>query len=229
MRDNRPGNIWGHGAMIRTALIGCALLGGGGYYVVSTHNNEIVRTVNATPHDTWRSFDLTLNGAKDSWIGYGPESAAPGKGMSWPTVTSIDSKEIDYRVSQNGAEAIHLKLRFAPLEDGRKTRLSFDADFKGRAALAQYDPRVRKGLERLIDEFIVLIEKGKVIGSAKRLLDFEREMEASPGYAEVQRHNEQARQHRAQAAAAMPMVDPDRERLDPKGADVTPRNSGLHY
>ncbi|MCH7862998.1 hypothetical protein ACQKOH_10630 [Sphingomonas sp. NPDC092331] len=215
--------------MIRTALIGCALLGGGGYYVVSTHNDEIVRTVNATPHDTWRSFDLTLNGAKDSWVGYGPDSATPGRGMSWPKVTSIDSKEIDYRVSQDGAEVIHLTLRFAPLEGGRKTRLSFDADFKGKAALAQYNPGVRKGLERLIDEFIVRIEKGKVIGSAERLLDFEREMRAGPGYAEAQRHNEQARQHRAQAAAAMPMVDPDRERLDPKGADVTPRNSGLQY
>jgi len=211
--------------MIREALIGCALLGGGGYYAISSYNSaDVVRTVNATPHDTWRGFDLVLNGAKDGWKGDGP-----GQGLSWPKVTSVDSRSIDYSVSKDGAEAIRLTFRFEPLDGGRKTKLSFDADFKGRAAMANYNPKVREAMGRVLDEFIVQIENGKAISSAERFFDMERQMRASPGYAEGQRQAEQWRQQRAQAAAAAPMVDPDRGKLDPKGADTTPRNPSLRY
>lgn len=220
----------GLGQMIREALIGCALLGGGGYYAVSAYQApDIVRTVNATPHDTWRGFDLVLNGARSSWSGYGPDGATPGKGLSWPQVTSVDSKGIDYSVSQDGAEAIHLKLRFEPLEDGRKTKLSFDADFKGRAAMANYNPQVRAAMGKVIDEFIVQIENGKAVSSAERFFDMERQMRARPGYAEGQRQVEQMRQRQAQAAAAAPMIDPEKGKLDPRGADVTPRNPSSRY
>ncbi|WP_342249740.1 hypothetical protein [Sphingomonas sp. OTU376] len=216
--------------MIREVLIGCALLGGGGYYAVSAYQApDIVRTVNATPHDTWRGFDLVLNGAKESWTGYGPGGATPEKGVSWPKVTSVDSKEIDYRVSNDGAEAIHLRLRFEPLEDGRKTKLSFDADFKGRAAMANYNPQVRAAMEKVLDEFIVQIENGRAVSSVERFLDFDRQLRARPGYAEGQRQVEQMRQRQAQSAAAAPMIDPDRGKLDPKGADVTPRNPSSRY
>ncbi|WP_163454454.1 hypothetical protein, partial [Escherichia coli] len=76
---------------------------------------------------------------------------------------------------------------------------------------------------------IAEIETGKVAGAAERFLDLDRRMRASPGYAEGRRQSEQMRQHQAQAAAAMPMVDPDKGRLDPKGAEVSPRNPGSHY
>ncbi|MBN8810973.1 MULTISPECIES: hypothetical protein [unclassified Sphingomonas] len=219
--------------MIREALIGCALLGGG-YYAMSTYRNaDIVRTVNATPHDTWRGFDLALNGAKHGWTGHGPQGdgpdVSPGEGLSWPKVTSVDSKEIDYRVSHGGTEFLHMKLQFAPLDDGRKTRLSFNADFKGRAAIADYNPKMREAMARILDELIVQVETGKVASAAERFLDLDRQMRARPGYAEAQREGEQMRQHEAQAAAAKPMVDPDKGRLDPRGAEVTPRNPGSHY
>jgi hypothetical protein len=211
--------------MIREALIGCALLGGGGYYAITAAQApDIVRTVNATPHDTWRGFDLVMNGAKDSWKGDGP-----GEGLSWPKVTSVDSRSIDYSVSKDGAEAIHLTLRFEPLDGGRKTKLSFDADFKGKAAMANYSPQIREGMGKLLDEFIVQIENGKAISSAERFIDMERQMQARPGYAEAKQRSEQYRQQAAQRAAAAPMIDPDKGRLDPKGSDVTPRNPALRY
>ncbi|WP_163278133.1 hypothetical protein, partial [Klebsiella aerogenes] len=70
---------------------------------------------NATPHDTWRGFDLALNGAEHGWTGHGPQGdgpgVGPGEGLSWPKVTSVDSKQIDYRVSRGGAEFLHMKLQ----------------------------------------------------------------------------------------------------------------------
>lgn len=211
--------------MIREALIGCALLGAGGYYAMtSAQGPDFVRTVNATPHDTWRGFDLVLNGAHDSWKGSGP-----GEGLSWPKVTSVDSRSIDYSVSKDGAEAIHLTFHFEPLDGGRKTKLSFDADFKGKAAMANYNPQMRAGMGKLIDEFIVQIEKGDAIRAADRFFDMERQAQARPGYAESQRQIDQYRQQQAQRAAAAPMIDPDKARLDPRGADVTPRNPGARY
>lgn len=225
MRDNPQGTSVGIGQMIREALIGCALLGGGGYYAMTAYQSaDVVRTVNATPHDTWHGFDLVLNGMHEGWKGSGP-----GEGLSWPKVTSVDSRSIDYSVSKDGAEAIHLRFRFEPLDGGRKTKLSFDADFKGKAAMANYNPQARAAITKVLDEFIGQIEKGDAIRAADRFFDMGRQIQAQPGYAEGQRQLDQYRQQQAQKAAAAPMIDPDKGRLDPKGADVTPRNPGGRY
>ncbi len=122
-----------------------------------------------------------------------------------------------------------MKLQFAPLDDGRKTRLSFNADFKGRAAIADYNPKVREAMGRILDELIAEIETGKVAGAAERFLDLDRRMRASPGYAGG------AAPERADAAApgAGCRGDADgRPGQGPAGSQgrrVSPRNPGSHY
>ena len=94
--------------MIREILIGSAVLGGGGYYVVSHQASaDIVRTVNASPQDSWRAFDAVLNQQRSELGDFGMSTPSDPR-MSWPIVTSVPGKEIDYLVKRDGAEAIHL-------------------------------------------------------------------------------------------------------------------------
>jgi hypothetical protein len=206
--------------MIREALVGVALVGGGGYYVASNYQGaDLVRTVNATPHDSWRSFDMMLN---QDYAGSGitPANAS----LSWPSVKSVDGREIDYIVRKDGKQAIHINLKFEPVGDGHQTRMTLNADLAAELMPNGFVKQAafKSMLGKVMDEIIPQIENGKGVRAAEAMAEMRRKMVADPRFAESRLRAEEWEHKRAQAAASAPMVNPDTMKLNPRGMDVTP-------
>lgn len=218
--------------MIRELLIGTAVIGGGGYYVASTYSSaDVVRTVNASPHDTWRGFDLVFN---EYAAGMGTLLDQPGADRAQvlrPVVTSTDSKELDFRLDREGTQLVRIRFQFEPLSDGAQTRLRINAEVNNKAlpgdSSADIGRRVmfKQMLGRLADEMIKGIESGKLVQFAEVMAEARREYEADPRTAERKFRTEQYRREQAQAAASAPMLDPDQAKVNPVGAAVVPSSA----
>jgi hypothetical protein len=231
--------------MIRELLIGTAVIGGGGYYVASTYSGaEVVRTVNATPHDTWRGFDLVFNQTAAAQFMYPDESGIYGYSPSGmrnsaldearkvrPMVVSTDSKEIDFRLNQGGEQLVRVHIRFEPLAGGAQTRLRVDTEVNRARLPGDSDsslPRrliFKQMLTRLTDDMVKGIESGKLVKFAEILAEARRQYDADPRAGERKLRAEEYKRREAQAAASAPMVDPDAAKLNPVGAPVAPASS----
>lgn len=217
--------------MLRELVIGTAVLGLGGlYFLPGAEDPDIVRTVNASPRQVWRSLDLALHRHSGQVT-----NIEDFEGVSHPTrttVTSVDSKEIDLRVDRRGAQIAHVRIRFAPLANGAQTKMMIDADVD-RAALPGRMPAFagntlfRKMIGKMADEVIPQIEQGRLLAGMEQIempvAEMRREMQsaAAPPPDASPRERERAREA-AREAAARPMVDPDAAALDPKGASTEP-------
>ncbi|MES2987229.1 MAG: hypothetical protein V4808_04930 [Pseudomonadota bacterium] len=216
--------------MIREMLVGTAVLGGGGYYMVSDQfGADIVRTVNASPQESWRAFDAILNQRREELGDFGMSTPADPR-ISWPVVTSVPGREIDYVVKRDGVEAIHLKLNFEPMDGGKKTNLSIKVDIN-RDAMPKGSPGsfadvalFRVGLGKVADEFIKQIENGKIVQFANAISEMRNQIRANPGYGEAKMRMQEYDRREAQAAAAKPQIDPNAARMNPQGAAVVPMN-----
>lgn len=217
--------------MIREALIGTALIGGGGYYMLTySASAEVVRTVKATPHDTWRPFDLILNQSSQQFaaMSEGRDVYADGSRVTPPIVVSVPGREIDFRLQKDGAEAVHVRFGFEPLADGAQTRMTIQVDVA--ASMVSHSSAQRLGgsmglkraLEKMADELIPQIESGKLVQAAEAFTDMQRQMAANPAMGQARMYEEEYKRREAQAAASAPMLDPNKAALDPKGASVEP-------
>jgi hypothetical protein len=222
--------------MIRELMIGTALIGGGGYYFMThTASAGIVRTVNATPQDTWRAFDLVLNQYSQQMaeISQGDAKFPDGTALSPPIVTSVPAKEIDFRLNKGGVEAIHVHVGFASLGEGHKTQMTMQVDVN--TGLGGNAPRLggtigfKRALNELADALIPQIESGKLLQAGEAFADMRRKMVANPHAGEMRMHEEEYARREAQAAAAKPMLDPNKAALDPKGASAAPMSGDTRY
>lgn len=219
--------------MIRELMLGTALVGGGGYYVMSNYYSaDIVRTIDASPHDAWRGFDVLMNRPAEDWTDFQP--AHPEAHVSRPVVASVDSKSIDYSVSKDGQEAIRFNLRFDPAGD-RKTRLRMNVWVsptlvpEGSPITAANGALFKLMVGRVVDELIKQIESGKMVQAAEAFSEMRRQVRADPRFGEVKMRVEEYRRQEAQQAASKPMLDPDKAKLNPRGMDVTPDNPNPGY
>ncbi len=219
--------------MIRSLVLGAAVLGGGGYYVSTNYMSaDVVRTVNATPHDTWKGFDVLFRDYSGGLaeLGTGEEPGGWGKPPSKvkSSYTSTDSKEVDFRVTKEGAEAIRIHVRFEPLDGGRKTRMLLDTDVSNLVLPDGARPGLvssvmfRTAVGKLADELVKQIESGKLVRMSEAFAEMRRQAAADPRAGEYKLRAEEYRRREAQAAASKPMVDPDRAKLDPRGANPNP-------
>ena len=217
--------------MIRTMLVGAAVLGGGGYYVSSAYMRaDVVRTVRATPHDTWRGFNLIFNDYAQAMMELGTMNAEPGNGFEQPfrtQVTSRDSEEIDFRLLRKEVQVARVRIGFAPLSGGAETRLSIDTESDA-AALPDGRPvyggdiMLRRALGSMVDKIVPEIESGKLVRVAELFADMRRRIATDPRMGEVRLKVEQRRREEAQAAASRPMLDPDKVKLNPRGTPIIP-------
>lgn len=217
--------------MLRELMIGAAVIGAGGLYFVSgAEDPDIVRTVNASPQQVWRSLDLALNRHSGEVT-----DIEDFEGVAHPTrltVKSVDSKEIDFRVDRRGAEIAHVRIRFAPLANGTQTRMMIDADID-QAAMPSRMPAFagntlfRKMVGKMADEVIPQIEQGRLLAGIEHIempvAEMRREMEsASAPPPDASPREREREREAAREAAARPMLDPDAAALDPKGASAEP-------
>jgi hypothetical protein len=227
--------IEGEEAMIREVLIGAALLGGGGYYAMTMSTSAtVVRTVKATPHETWRPFDLIFNQSQAELAAFGREGvASDGSRVTVPVMTSVPGREVSFRIDKNGKEAIRVHLGFEPIADGGQTRMTVQVDLAPGFVPANKSlgssGTLKRGIEKMIDHLIPQIESGKLIKSVEAIADIRRMMVAHPDAPERRvQHDEYARRE-AQEAASRPMLDPDAAAMDPKGASAAPSRGARTY
>lgn len=223
--------------MIREALIGAALLGGGGYYAMTYSTSAaVVRTVKATPHETWRPFDLILNQSTAQLARMRSDAHFPdGTPVTAPIVSSVPGREIDFRLNKGTEQAMRVHLTFEPLADGGQTKMTVEIDISANM-VPQGDMRLPGGtaglkreLEKLVDQLVPQIESGKLVKAAEAFTDMQRRVAASPHSEQARRYQDEYERREAQSAAARPMVDPDKAALDPKGASAAPMNRGTGY
>jgi hypothetical protein len=217
--------------MIRSLLVGTALLGGGGYYLSTNRvSADVVRTVNAAPHDTWRGFDTLFRTYADgiTEIGTGETPGGWGKKPSEikSSYTSVDGKEADFRISKGNAQAIRIHVRFEPIEDGRKTRMLMDTEVSNLPDDLKFGPReaqmFRATMNTLADQLVTQIESGKTVQLFESIAELRRRAAADPRANDYKLAAEEARRRSAQAAAARPMLNPDAARLNPTGTAPIP-------
>jgi hypothetical protein len=216
--------------MIREALIGAALIGGGGYYVMTySVNAAVVRTVKATPYDTWRPFDLILNQSMQQFATMRTDMRFPdGTPITQPIVSSVQGKEIDFRINKGAAQAMRVHLTFEPLADGAQTKMTVEIDIsanvipQGRMNAHGGPQELKRELEKLVDQLIPQIESGKLVKTAEAFADLQRRVAASPQSGQASMYAEEYKRREAQTAAGRPMVDPNEAALDPKGANAAP-------
>jgi len=231
--------------MIRELLIGTAVIGGGGYYVASNYSSaDVVRVVNASPHDTWRGFDLVFNQTAAAQFMYpdelGPYGYSAG-GMRnagldearkvQPVVVSTDSKEIDFRLNQSGEQLVRVHIRFEPLSGGAQTKLRVDTEVNRAKLPGDTDSSLarrlifKQMLTRMADEMARGIESGKLVKLAEVIAEARRQYDADPRAGERKLRMDEYRRQAAQTAASAPMLDPDAAKLNPVGTNVTPASS----
>lgn len=211
--------------MIRELLIGTAVIGGGGYYVASAYQSaDIVRVVKASPHDSWRALDQALSLRSNDPI----DISTNGEGdYARPVVTSVDSKEIDLVLDRKGEQLVHVRVRFSPLEGGTQTKMMINADIAG-ALLPKGMPVpvgnmiFRQALDRLSEQLVTRIESGTSLQVSDAMIEMRRRMDSDPRMGEAKLREREYEQRAAQRAASAPMIDPDKAKLDPRGATVVP-------
>lgn len=218
--------------MIRELMFGAAVVGGGGYYMLSSYSAAEVRTVNATPADTWRAFDAMgnyWNAMADFTAGGDSNGWGSGEAAMRPLITSVPGKEVDFRLQKNGVEAARIHVTFESLGDGKQTRMTMAVEVnpdalpekeRGRFNGIMFKQGVREMANRIIPE----IESGRMLRLAETMADIRRQMMANPQYAEMQRGRDEYKKRAAQEKAAAPMLDPNAAAMNPRGADVTPDN-----
>ncbi|HEX8300970.1 hypothetical protein [Sphingomonas sp.] len=227
--------------MIREFLIGGVLVGGGGYYVASNYTSaDVVRTVKATPHDTWRGFNLILNDYSAGMAEMSMAEVSMGEGPGGerrefkPVVTSIPGKEIDFRLMKQQAEIVRIHVTFEPLAGGRETKLSLDAHVANEA-LPDGRPvfggniLFRQVLAGMTEKVAAEIESGKLVKVADAFAEMRHRIAADPRIGEAKMRMQERARRDAQEAASKPQLDPNAARLNPQGAtivpmDPTPRN-----
>ena len=215
--------------MIREFLIGSVVLGGGGYYVASSYTSaDVVRTVKATPHDTWRALSVILPEPPDD-MGEGVEFGNSGVKLK-PVVSSIDGKEIDFRLVSGQKEMARVHVRLEPLAGGAQTKLMIDANISAEAMPENFPGPAgniifRRVLGDMTDKAVAEIESGRLlVQGGDAFAEMRSEMRAHPGYGEAKMRVQEYERREAIEAAARPDLDPNAGRLDPKGAAVVPMN-----
>lgn len=223
--------------MIREALIGAALVGGGGYYVMTySVNAAVVRTVNATPHETWRPFDLILNQSMQQFAVVRDDMRFPdGTPITRPIISSVPGREVDFRLNKGNEQAMRVHLTFEPLADGAQTQMTVAIDIsanvlpQGNVNLHGGARELKRELEKLVDKLIPEIESGKLVKAAEAFAEMQRKVATSPQAGQASMYREDYKRREAQAAAGRPMLDPNAAALDPKGASAAPMNGDTRY
>lgn len=218
--------------MIREMMIGTALVGGGGYYAMSSYSAAEIRTVNATPADTWRVFDAM----GDYWEGmidlhnggYAGESGNGAESFK-PVITSVPGKEVDFRLMRQGVEAARIHATFEPLGDGKQTRMTLAVTANPEALGDKERGGItatlfKRGVAEMADQLIPEIESGRMLKLAETMSEFRRRMMANPGYGEAKMRREEYQRREAMNKAAQPGLDPNAAALNPQGAAVVPLN-----
>jgi hypothetical protein len=218
--------------MFRELLIGGAIVGGGGYYVTSNYMSaDVVRTVKAPPHETWRGFNVLLNDYAQLLAETNEADQGGPLYKTKPVIVSIDSHEIDLKLMRDNKQVVRIHVRFEPLAGGRETKLMLDADVaadavgNGKSMLAS-DFVFRQGLSFMVGKVAEQVESGKLVQVAAALEDMRR-MQSDPRHLDAQMEMRNDKQLKEQEAAARPMLDPNAERVNPIGASVTPMQPGM--
>jgi hypothetical protein len=214
--------------MIREFLVGTALLGGGGYYVMSGYEGgaDIVRTVDATPVDTFKGFDAALSADEPIDLNAGRGDSASD--YVRPTVTKSGIEEIDYKVGKDGQDVMRVHVRFQPLDQGKQTKVLMDVDLdpsrlpQGGMMKLGGQTLFKFAVGRLTDALIEQIESGKGVRVNEAFAEMRRQLQADPKYAEWQQRAREREVEVKLRNATKPMLDPDRAKLDPRGAEIVP-------
>ncbi len=161
--------------LIVTAFSG--LLAAGGFYMSeATEGTDVVKTVAASPEDTYAGFKRALGArllGEDSGDGsYTVDSETDGgSGQGAPINLEVKSQpyeSIDYTLTKNDV-AIHIVVRFEPLDGGRATKVLADVDFPPSPARPEESKGAgtgfvgflfEQGFSLMVDDVAAAVESG---------------------------------------------------------------------
>jgi len=218
---------------MRGLLLGAALIGGGGFYVVSSgvSDADLVRTVNATPYQTWKGYNLIFNDYSAALYEFGGDPGGwgtSGYDRPRPVVAVVDGKSIDYQLQYQGRPVLRLKINFDPVANGSQTKLrmrfeSVKTPWKPGEPITALrpNPLFALSMRNVVDKVDRHIENGEV---DKAVEAFAR-MRNDPRLAEMRRAEQEYRQQKAMRDASRPAVDPDAAAMKPRGTTPLPNDS----